>query len=290
MVGARASRLASPQRLCRTRSLRHRLQSRRTSRRKAEAAFRSLSLCGTSSPTASGAPSEPACSSSQVQSRPGPHPCCPRHQPPRLISASPAGRAARVFAGPAVIPSFVLAGVSCLFSALCYAELASAIPVSGSAYSYTYITLGEAAAWFIGWNLTLEVHACHLRPMSCCLHSSVSPSHLAWLPARLQTLLSCRISLSAQYGVSASAVARGWASYAASFFQAIGAPLPAALHGLPLFPGTILKSLSPLVSHTLTVQHTAPRTPSSSHRPHPFLAPLLSPISYLTPPRLPLPT
>src|SRR3954470_19024676 len=60
------------------------------------------------------------------------------------------------FAGPAVILSFVLAAVACTFSALSYAELASSIPVSGSAYTYTYATLGEVVAWIIGWDLILE--------------------------------------------------------------------------------------------------------------------------------------
>jgi APA family basic amino acid/polyamine antiporter len=59
-------------------------------------------------------------------------------------------------AGPAVILSFVLAAVACVFSALSYAELASSIPVSGSAYTYTYATLGEIVAWIIGWDLILE--------------------------------------------------------------------------------------------------------------------------------------
>jgi basic amino acid/polyamine antiporter, APA family len=65
------------------------------------------------------------------------------------------GRGAGV-AGPAVILSFVLAAVACVFSALSYAELASSIPVSGSAYTYTYATLGEIVAWIIGWDLILE--------------------------------------------------------------------------------------------------------------------------------------
>nr|WP_221381010.1 amino acid permease [Actinoplanes polyasparticus] len=59
-------------------------------------------------------------------------------------------------AGPAVILSFVLAAVACTFSALSYAELASSIPVSGSAYTYTYATMGELVAWIIGWDLILE--------------------------------------------------------------------------------------------------------------------------------------
>ncbi|MGY0036321.1 amino acid permease [Pedobacter sp. NJ-S-72] len=59
-------------------------------------------------------------------------------------------------AGPAVILSFILAGVACAFCALCYAEYASMIPVAGSAYTYTYATLGEFMAWIIGWDLVLE--------------------------------------------------------------------------------------------------------------------------------------
>src|SRR5919198_881183 len=58
--------------------------------------------------------------------------------------------------GPSIVISFALAGVTCLFSALSYAELASSIPVSGSAYTYSYATLGELVAWIIGWDLILE--------------------------------------------------------------------------------------------------------------------------------------
>ncbi|HEX2560456.1 amino acid permease [Phenylobacterium sp.] len=66
------------------------------------------------------------------------------------------GQQAAVNAGPAIILSFVLAGVVCAFAALCYAELASMIPVAGSAYTYTYATLGEFFAWIIAWDLILE--------------------------------------------------------------------------------------------------------------------------------------
>src|SRR3954468_6906936 len=59
-------------------------------------------------------------------------------------------------AGPAVILSFALAGLTCLFSALSYAELAAAVPVAGSAYTYAYATLGELVAFIIGWDLILE--------------------------------------------------------------------------------------------------------------------------------------
>ena len=66
------------------------------------------------------------------------------------------GTAAANHAGPALVVSFVIAGIGCAFAGLCYAEFASMIPVSGSAYSYSYATLGESVAWFIGWNLILE--------------------------------------------------------------------------------------------------------------------------------------
>jgi basic amino acid/polyamine antiporter, APA family len=66
------------------------------------------------------------------------------------------GLAAANHAGPAIVLSFVLAGIGCIFAGLCYAEFAAMIPVSGSAYAYSYATLGEFIAWFIGWNLVLE--------------------------------------------------------------------------------------------------------------------------------------
>ncbi len=66
------------------------------------------------------------------------------------------GVTGRPGAGPAISLSFVLVAVACGFAALCYAELASMIPVSGSAYTYAYATLGEIVAWIIGWDLILE--------------------------------------------------------------------------------------------------------------------------------------
>src|SRR3954451_15655890 len=62
----------------------------------------------------------------------------------------------RAGAGPAIALSFVVAAIACAFAALCYAELASMIPVAGSAYTYSYATLGELVAWIIGWDLILE--------------------------------------------------------------------------------------------------------------------------------------
>ena len=66
------------------------------------------------------------------------------------------GTAAAQFAGPALVLSFVMAGFACALAGLCYAEFAAMLPVSGSAYSYSYATMGEIVAWFVGWNLVLE--------------------------------------------------------------------------------------------------------------------------------------
>jgi APA family basic amino acid/polyamine antiporter len=66
------------------------------------------------------------------------------------------GEAARNTAGPALMLSYVVAGVTCIFAALCYAEFASMAPVAGSAYTYAYTTMGELFAWIIGWDLVLE--------------------------------------------------------------------------------------------------------------------------------------
>lgn len=66
------------------------------------------------------------------------------------------GIAAAKYAGPAIVVSFILAGIACGLAAMCYSELASMIPVSGSAYSYAYATMGELMAWIIGWDLVLE--------------------------------------------------------------------------------------------------------------------------------------
>jgi APA family basic amino acid/polyamine antiporter len=66
------------------------------------------------------------------------------------------GVTAAEHAGPALIISFILAGIACVFAGLCYAEFASSVPVSGSAYTYSYAALGEIFAWIIGWDLILE--------------------------------------------------------------------------------------------------------------------------------------
>ena len=66
------------------------------------------------------------------------------------------GAAAHDKAGPALMLSFIVAGLACIFAALCYAEFASMVPVAGSAYTYAYATLGELFAWIIGWDLILE--------------------------------------------------------------------------------------------------------------------------------------
>jgi basic amino acid/polyamine antiporter, APA family len=73
-----------------------------------------------------------------------------------LVGTAAAGTDVRLGAGPALILSFVITGLLCALCALCYAEFASVVPISGSAYTYSYFTLGELAAWLIGWDLILE--------------------------------------------------------------------------------------------------------------------------------------
>src|SRR5207248_9478325 len=100
------------------------------------------------------------------------------------------GVAAHDRTGPALMLSFVLAGIACVFAALCYAEFASMVPVAGSAYTYAYATLGELFAWIIGWDLILEyavgsatvAHgwSAHFQEFIPIFHEG-----LAWIPAKL---------------------------------------------------------------------------------------------------------
>jgi basic amino acid/polyamine antiporter, APA family len=71
-------------------------------------------------------------------------------------SSTQTGTVAANNAGPAVVLSFLVAGLAALFAALCYAELASVLPISGSAYTYSYATMGEMIAWLIGWDLVCQ--------------------------------------------------------------------------------------------------------------------------------------
>src|SRR5689334_13925181 len=66
------------------------------------------------------------------------------------------GTGAAQYAGPAIIMSFILSGLGCLMVAMCYAEIAGMVPVSGGTYAYAHVAFGELAAWMIGWTLTLE--------------------------------------------------------------------------------------------------------------------------------------
>src|SRR5215207_4550313 len=72
------------------------------------------------------------------------------------VGTAAAGDAARPGAGPSLMLSFVITAVVCAFTALCYAEMASMVPISGSAYTYSYATMGELVAWIIGWDLIIE--------------------------------------------------------------------------------------------------------------------------------------
>lgn len=94
------------------------------------------------------------------------------------------GRVAAEQAGPAVVLSFIVAGIGCLFAALCYAEFAALAPVAGSAYTYGYATLGELFAWIIGWNLILEY------AMAC---SVVASSWTRYFNELLLTIFNTRI-------------------------------------------------------------------------------------------------
>lgn len=73
-----------------------------------------------------------------------------------LTGTAAAGGAHHIGAGPAIVISFIITGLTCAFAALCYAELASMLPISGSAYTYSYAAFGEFIAWIIGWDLILE--------------------------------------------------------------------------------------------------------------------------------------
>ncbi|MGH7451362.1 MAG: amino acid permease, partial [bacterium] len=73
-----------------------------------------------------------------------------------VIGTAVAGDAIRPGAGPGIMLSFFLTAVACAFCGLCYAEFASLVPVAGSAYTYSYATLGEVVAWIIGWDLIIE--------------------------------------------------------------------------------------------------------------------------------------
>ena len=98
------------------------------------------------------------------------------------------GIAAAQHAGPAVVISFVVAGIGCVFAGLCYAEFASMVPVSGSAYAYSYATLGEFTAWFVGWNLVLEyLFACGTVAVGWARYcmALLDTFHINFLPAAL---------------------------------------------------------------------------------------------------------
>ena len=83
------------------------------------------------------------------------------------------GLAAAQHAGPAIVISFIIAGIGCMFAGLCYSEFAAMVPVCGSAYAYSYATLGEIVAWFVGWNLVLEY-------MMACSTVAVGWSRYSW--------------------------------------------------------------------------------------------------------------
>jgi basic amino acid/polyamine antiporter, APA family len=98
------------------------------------------------------------------------------------------GLAAAQHAGPAIVFSFIIAGLGCMFAGLCYSEFAAMVPVCGSAYAYSYATLGEFIAWFVGWNLVLEyMMACSVVSVgwSRYMVKLLDTFHVNFLPASL---------------------------------------------------------------------------------------------------------
>ena len=78
------------------------------------------------------------------------------------IAAAGSADGSSLGAGPALVVSMIIAAIACIFSALCYSEFATMIPVAGGAYTYTFATLGEFAAWMVGWVLMLEIGRAHV--------------------------------------------------------------------------------------------------------------------------------
>ena len=100
-----------------------------------------------------------------------------------MVGEAAAGATGRAGAGPALMISFILVAIACSFAALCYAEFASMAPVSGSAYTYAYATLGELTAWIIGWDLILEYAVGNIAvaiSWSDYLQTLLSNFHLTW--------------------------------------------------------------------------------------------------------------
>jgi APA family basic amino acid/polyamine antiporter len=130
------------------------------------------------------------------------------------VGTAAAGSPDRPGAGPAIIISFIITAIACAFCALCYAELASLIPISGSAYTYTYATLGEMVAWIIGWDLIIEYAIGNIGvaiSWSGYFNELLRGIHVGsgtleiplWLRSDMQTALGCRDIVAA--GLSAGA-------------------------------------------------------------------------------------
>ena len=124
------------------------------------------------------------------------------------------GVAAATFAGPAIVISFVLAAIGCVFAGLCYSEFSTMIPIAGSAYTYAYATMGELIAWMIGWDLVLEY---------CVGAATVS---IGWS----QTL----VALLQNFGINLPA------KYIASPFQPIALPDGTLVHGIINVPAVLI--------------------------------------------------
>ncbi|HWI60011.1 MAG TPA: amino acid permease, partial [Bacillota bacterium] len=122
------------------------------------------------------------------------------------VGTAAAGGGEHLGAGPALVISFVLVAVACGFAALCYAEFAAMVPVSGSAYTYAYATLGELAAWLIGWDLILEYaisNAAVAVSWSGYFQALLQGFHIqipAWLATDYRTALQAARQVAAAHG------------------------------------------------------------------------------------------
>lgn len=158
------------------------------------------------------------------------------------VGTAAAGGGEHLGAGPALVVSFLMTAVACGFAALCYSEFAAMVPVSGSAYTYAYATLGELAAWLIGWDLILEYAI------------SNAAVAVSWSGYFQILLADCHLSLPAWLGTDFWSAHQSHASFAA------------ALSGLARLPGGLLQTggvdlsgLSELGGQNLAAHVLAPR-------------------------------
>jgi len=150
------------------------------------------------------------------------------------------GTAAAQHAGPAIMMSFIFTGIACAFVGLCYAELASLLPISGSAYTYAYATLGEVFAWVMGWLLLLEygVAAATVAVGWAGYINSFLLGFNIVIPPELTAATGAKISVTEVYRAQFSAM--GYQFSADGFLQDAAGQLVTGLFNLPAFLGILM--------------------------------------------------